>query len=138
MKSFMPATAAIVSGALLASAGLAAAQVPPMAQGQAQGPDLATVLHLRPDQLPAYRALEAADHEPPAVVAQLQAKSQRLATASLPQRLDFEAEIMDMRVAHAHRVWAAMRKFYAVLTPAQQHTFDQVTAPRPQQGPPQR
>jgi hypothetical protein len=134
----MPATAAIVSGALLASAGLAAAQVPPMAQGQAQGPDLATVLHLRPDQLPAYRALEAADHEPPAVVAQLQAKSQRLATASLPQRLDFEAEIMDMRVAHAHRVWAAMRKFYAVLTPAQQHTFDQVTAPRPQQGPPQR
>ncbi len=138
MKSFMPATAAIVSGALLASAGLAAAQAPPMAQGQAQGPDLATVLHLRPDQLPAYRALEAADHEPPAVVAQLQAKSQRLATASLPQRLDFEAEIMDMRVAHAHRVWAAMRKFYAVLTPAQQHTFDQVTAPRPQQGPPQR
>ncbi len=138
MKSFMPATAAIVSGALLASAGLAAAQAPPMAQGQAQGPDLATVLHLRPDQLPAYRALEAADHEPPAVVAQLQAKSQRLATASLPQRLDFEAEVMDVRVAHAHRVWAAMRKFYAVLTPAQQHTFDQVTAPRPQQGPPQR
>jgi hypothetical protein len=134
----MPATAAIVSGALLASAGLAAAQAPPMAQGQAQGPDLATVLHLRPDQLPAYRALEAADHEPPAVVAQLQAKSQRLATASLPQRLDFEAEVMDVRVAHAHRVWAAMRKFYAVLTPAQQHTFDQVTAPRPQQGPPQR
>jgi hypothetical protein len=134
----MPATAAIVSGALLASAGLAAAQAPPMAQGQAQGPDLATVLHLRPDQLPAYRALEAADHEPPAVVAQLQAKSQRLATASLPQRLDFEAEVMDARVAHAHRVWAAMRKFYAVLTPAQQHTFDQVTAPRPQQGPPQR
>ncbi len=138
MKSFMRATAAIVTGALVASAGLAAAQVPQGAQGQAQAPDLATVLHLRPDQLTAYHALEAADHESPAVVAQLQAKSQRVATQSLPQRLDFEAEVMDLRVAHAHRVWAAMRKFYAVLTPAQQHTFDQVTAPRPQQGAPQR
>jgi hypothetical protein len=138
VNSFMRATAAAVTGALLAAAGLAAAQAPPMTRGQAQGPDLATVLHLRPDQLPAYHALEAADHESPAVMAQLQAKSQRVATATLPQRLDFEAEVMDLRVAHAHRVWAAMRKFYAVLTPAQQHTFDQVTAPRPQQAPPQR
>lgn len=138
MKSFMRATAAIVTGALVASAGLAAAQAPSAAQGQPQAPDLATVLHLRPDQLVAYHALEAADHESPALVAQLQAKSQRVATQSLPQRLDFEAEVMDLRVAHAHRVWAAMRKFYAVLTPAQQHTFDQVTAPRPQQGAPQR
>jgi len=127
---------AVVTGALFASAALAAAQAPPAPQGQ--GPDLATVLHLRPDQLPAYHALEAADHEPPTVVAQLQAKSQRVANQPLPQRLDFEAEVMDMRVAHAHRVWAAMRKFYAVLTPAQQHTFDQVTAPRPQQAPAQR
>ncbi len=140
MKSFLRATAAaiVVTGALVSSAGLAAAQAPPMAPGQAQAPDLPTLLHLRPDQLTAYRALEAADHESPAVVAQLQAKSQRVATQSLPQRLDFEAEVMDLRVAHAHRVWAAMRKFYAVLTPAQQHTFDQVTAPHPQQGAPQR
>jgi hypothetical protein len=138
VKSFKRATAAAVTGVLLASAGLAAAQAPPAAQGQAQGPDLATVLHLRADQLPAYHALEAADHESPAVVAQLQAKSQRVASQSLPQRLDFQAEVMDLRVAHAHRVWAAMRKFYAVLTPAQQHTFDQVTAPPPQQGAPQR
>jgi hypothetical protein len=134
VKSFM--RAAIATGVLLASAGLAAAQAPPVAQGQ--GPDLATVLHLRPDQLTAYHALEAADRESPTVMAQLQAKSQRVAAESLPQRLDFEAEVMDMRVAHAHRVWAAMRKFYAVLTPAQQHTFDQVTAPHPQQGAPQR
>jgi len=133
----MRATAA-ATGALVASAGLATAQAPPAPQGQVQGPDLPTLLHLRPDQLTAYHTLEAADRESPAVVAQLQAKSQRLASASLPQRLDFEAEVMDMRVAHAHRVWAAMRKFYAVLTPAQQHTFDQVTAPRPPQGPPQR
>ncbi len=134
----MRATAAAVTGVLLASAGLAAAQAPPMAQGQAQAPDLPTLLHLRPDQLTSYHALEAADHESPAVMAQLKAKSQRVASESLPQRLDFEAEVMDLKVAHAHRVWAAMRRFYALLTPAQQHTFDQVTAPPPQQGAPQR
>jgi len=137
VKSFLRATAALVTGALLASAGLAAAQAPPAPQAQAQGPDLPTLLHLRPDQLTAYHAVEAAGREPPAVVAQLRAKYQLLATQTTPQRLDFQAEVMNLNVARERRVMEAERKFYAVLTPAQQHTFDQVTAPHPQQAPAQ-
>ncbi len=138
MKSFMHATAAVVTGVFIASAGLAAAQAPPMAQGQAQGPDLLTLLHLRPDQLAAYHAVEAAGRDSPALMAQLRAKAQRLPTETFLQRLDFQAEVMNLEVARAHRVMEAQRKFYALLTPSQQHTLDQVTAPHPQQGPAQR
>jgi hypothetical protein len=128
--------ASAVAGALLGSAGLAAAQAP---QGPApsQGSDFPTLLHLRPDQMTAYHAVEAAGRESPTVIAQLRAKQQHLLNATTPQRLDFEAERMDLEVAHEHRVWAALRKFYAVLTPEQQHTFDQLTAPHAQQGAPQ-
>jgi hypothetical protein len=138
VNSYLRATAAIVTGALLASAGLAAAQTPPVAQGQAPAQDLPTLLHLRPDQMAAYRAVEAAGRDSPTLVAQMRAKYQRLPSETFPQRLDFQAELLTVEVARAHRVMAAQRKFYAVLTPAQQHTFDQVTAPRPQQGAPQR
>jgi hypothetical protein len=130
----MRATAAVVTGVLFASAGLAAAQAPPVAQGQAQGPDLPTLLHLRPDQLAAYHAVEAAGHDSPALLAQMRAKAQRLPSETFPQRLDFQAEVLNLEVARAHRVMDAQRKFYAVLTPTQQHTLNEVTAPRPQQG----
>ncbi len=133
MKSFPRAAAAIVIGALLASAGLASAQAPPATQG----PDLPTLLHLRPDQLAAYHAVEVAGHDSPTVVAEMRAKAQRLPTQTFPQRLDFQAEVLNLEVARAHRVMEAGRKFYAVLTPAQQHTLDQVTAPHPQQAPAQ-
>jgi Spy/CpxP family protein refolding chaperone len=92
-------------------------------------------LHLRPDQLSAFHAVEAANRESPTIMAQLRAKAQRLPTETYPQRLDFQAELLNIQVAHAHRVWAAQRKFYAILTPEQQRTFDQITAQRPQQGP---
>jgi hypothetical protein len=139
VKIFVRATAvAAVTGVLLASAGVAAAQAPPMAHAQAPAADLPTLLHLRPDQMPAYNAVEAAGRDSPAVVAQLRAKYQRLAAETTPQRLDFQAEMLSLNVARAHRVMEAERKFYAVLTPVQQHTFDQLTAPRPQQEPAQR
>jgi Spy/CpxP family protein refolding chaperone len=129
-------SATALAGALLASAGLAGAQAPP-APGQHQASDLPTLLHLRPDQLTAFHALEAAGREPPAVIAQLRAKQQRLINETTPQRLDFEAEAADLQDKHQHRVWAALRKFYAVLTPEQQRQFDQLTAPHPQQAPAQ-
>jgi hypothetical protein len=134
----MRATAAAVTGVLLASAGLAAAQAPPVAHGQTQEADLPSLLHLRPDQMTAYNAVEAAGRDAPTVVAQMRAKYQRLATETTPQRLDFQAEMMTLNVARARRVMEAERKFYAVLTPEQQHIFDQVTAPHPQQGAPPR
>jgi Spy/CpxP family protein refolding chaperone len=133
------ATVAVaVTGVLLASSGLAAAQAPPMVRGQAQGADLPSLLHLRPDQMAAYNAVEAAGRDSPALMAQLRVKYQRMATATTPQRLDFQAEMLNLNVTRARRVMEAERKFYAVLTPEQQRTFDQVTAPRPQQGAPQR
>jgi Spy/CpxP family protein refolding chaperone len=139
VKIFMRATAiAAMTGVLLASVGIAAAQAPPMVRGQAQTADLPSLLHLRPDQMTAYNAVEAAGRDSPAVVAQLKAKYQRLAAETTPQRLDFQAEMLNLNVARAHRVMEAERKFYAVLTPEQQHTFDQITAPHPQQGPAQR
>jgi hypothetical protein len=128
--------AAVVIGAFVASA--AVAQAPPMAQGQAQEPSIATLLHLRTDQMAAYRALDAARSESPTVVAALRAKAQRLPSETTPQRLDFQLETLNIQMAHAHRFVDAERKFYAILTPDQQHTFDQLTAPRPQQGAPQR
>ncbi len=137
MKSFLRVPAAVVTVALLASAGLASAQAPPVPQGQTQGPDLPTLLHLRPDQLTAYHAVEAAGHDSPTLLAQMRAKAQRLPSETFPQRLDFQAEVLNLEVARAHRVMEAQRKFYALLTPAQQHTLDQVTAPRAQQGAPQ-
>jgi len=138
VKSFMRAAVAAVTGVLLASAGLAAAQAPPAVRGQSQDTDLPNLLHLRPDQMTAYNAVEAAGRDSPAVVAQMRAKYQRLATETTPQRLDFQAEMMTLNVARARRVMEAERKFYAVLTPEQQHIFDQVTAPHPQQGAPPR
>jgi hypothetical protein len=86
----------------------------------------------------AYRALDAARSESPTVVAALRAKAQRLPSETTPQRLDFQLETLNIQMAHAHRFVDAERKFYAILTPDQQHTFDQLTAPRPQQGAPQR
>jgi hypothetical protein len=140
VKSFLRATAAVVTGVLLssvilASGDLASAQAPAAPQGHAPGPDLPTLLHLRPDQLAAYHAVEAAGHDSPALLAQMRAKAQRLPSETFPQRLDFQAEVLNLQVARAHRVIEAQRKFYALLTPAQQHTLDQVTAPHLQQAP---
>jgi hypothetical protein len=98
---------------------------------------LPTLLHLRPDQLTAFHAIETAEREPPALIAQLRAKQQRLPSETTPQRLDFQAQMLEVNVAHQHRVSAALRKFYAALTPDQQHQFDQLTAPHLQQAPAQ-
>jgi hypothetical protein len=92
-------------------------------------------LHLRPDQITAFHALEIAGDPPAAARARLQAKAKRLPTATTPERLAFQEEVMTLQVESFHRVAAAERRFYALLSPDQQRAFDQLTAPHPQQGP---
>jgi hypothetical protein len=132
-------SASLAACAFLAGAGLAAAQpLPAPGQGAGSGPDLVSLLHLRPDQVAAFHALEAAGRPPPAERARLQAKAQQMPTATTPERLAFQEEVMTMQVDAFHHVAEAERRFYALLSPEQKHSFDQLTAPHPQQGPPPR
>lgn len=112
----------------LALAGGAAAQVP---APRAPAPGMATrqtpeqILGLRPDQLPVWRAYQAAVRPHPAK-AQPPAP-QVFARMTTPQRLDLETRIMAERQADFQARADATRRFYGALTPAQQRTFDELS-----------
>lgn len=95
----------------------------------ARAKDLATVLRLRPDQMPALNTFldsqrpnagqmgrtPGARPAPPAANA---------APPTTPQRLDRMAERTQQRQARMQQRTQALRTFYAALTPEQQQSFD--------------
>ena len=122
-----------MAGALSAS-GAALAQ-PPQGPG-APSADLASTLHLRPDQLAAYHAYQAATHPSAEQMATMRSTSpQALAAMPTPQRLDRIAAFLGMQRQMFQHTADATRAFYGQLTPQQQQTFDRVTAPHARGGP---
>jgi hypothetical protein len=137
LKAFIRLTAAAATaGALLIGAGAASAQGQ-QAQQQ-QGPDFHSLLHIRPDQEAAFRAYEQGLVPPAGIIATMQASRQKAMTMTTPQRLDLQAQNIQLsQTIFAHQA-DAIRKFYAVLSPEQKRTYDQVTMPQGNSRGPQR
>ena len=133
---------AAAAGALTLTAAAAPAQPQgpggPPAQGGQQQPDLSAILHLRPDQQGAYRAFQAANQPPPDEIAVIRAaSSQALTGLTTPQRLDRVGARLNAQMQIFQHQASTTRAFYGQLSPDQQHTFDQVTAPPSGRGRPQ-
>jgi hypothetical protein len=91
-------------------------------------------LRLSAGQEPAWRKFEAAASTDQA---QEQAREQRAAqmmpTLTAPRRVDLSIALLRSELAALEARGAAVKVFYAVLSPAQQATFDQQTAQRQEQ-----
>ena len=119
-------------GALSVAATGVQAQQP--AQNARPQQDLPALLHLKPEQESAWRAYQAASQPRQDEIGRMQAASpQALAGLPTPQRLDRIGTFLTLQTQMFHRAAEATRAFYAQLSPEQQRTFDQVTAP-PAQG----
>ena len=129
------------TGALAAAAGAVQAQPQgpggPGAEGGQQQPDLSAVLHLRPDQQAAYARYKANAQPSPDQINQRRAAAQGLASVPTPARLDRIAMLLRLQMDMFQRNADATRAFYSQLSPDQQRTFDQVTAPPSGRGRPQ-
>jgi hypothetical protein len=139
MNHLQRAAVGIAATAAVLSVGFAAYSqeaAPPGPQGQptveqrqawklqrreAMAQKLEALLQLRPDQQPAFQAFQAAMTPPPH---DRQRRDPNAAPLSTPQRLDMMADRMAKRDADFQRRAAAIKTFYAVLTPAQQKAFD--------------
>jgi periplasmic protein CpxP/Spy len=131
----------------LAAASSAAAQPPhssnPYDQGpydqrdygpaaRSGGPDLAGLhdaLHLTPDQEAAWRAFAAASAPSPEQEARERAAQSMMASLRSPQRVDLSISAAEADLQTLRERGAALKAFYAVLTAAQQATFDRRTLP---------
>ncbi len=128
--------AGLLVGALSVSSGVQAQPQGP--SGGSQQPDLPSILHLRPDQQGAYGAYKVGSQPHPDEIAQMRStSSQALASMPTPQRLDRIGSVLNLQLQIFQRRAAATRAFYGQLTPDQQRTFDQVTAPPSGRGRPQ-
>ncbi len=128
--------AAVTAAALATVAGGVQAQQGPSGPGPQQ-PDLSSVLNLRPEQQAAYAQYKANAQPSPDQLSRRQAASQNLATLPTPARLDRIAAVLRLQMEMFQRNAAATRAFYSQLSPDQQRTFDQVTAPPAGRGRPQ-
>ncbi|MBE7219065.1 MAG: Spy/CpxP family protein refolding chaperone [Caulobacteraceae bacterium] len=102
---------------------------------QGGAPDLGRDLGLRPDQRAALQAYQQSTSPTAAQQQQMQADETRLASMNTPQRLDFISSQMRRDEADFAQRAAAVRRFYALLTPQQQRRFDQLTGPTADGGP---
>ena len=103
---------------------------PPAANGAPSQPPMSQsaymsqILGLRSDQQPALQAFFAAVAAPAGAIEKMRAQDAQMTTMPTPQRLDMMlARMDDSRNLMVARV-AATKRFYAQLTPAQQHIFD--------------
>jgi protein CpxP len=126
-----------------AAASSAAAQPPysqnPYGQGgygapaQSSGPDLAglhAALQLAPGQEAAWRAFAAASTPSPEQEARERAAQAMMATLRSPQRVDLSISAAEADLQTLRERGAALKAFYAVLTPGQQAIFDRHTLPQ--------
>jgi hypothetical protein len=91
---------------------------------------LHSALHLRPDQEPAFHAFASISPGPDEQQRIQGANPQQLAGLRAPDRIDRVLAAQTAVVGILRRQAAATRALYGVLSPDQQHTFDQFTAPR--------
>jgi hypothetical protein len=114
---------------------LAAAAFGSAAQAQSQAPDLHRLhdaLSLSAGQEEAWNAFQAVELPDPQDDARRRSASQMMPTLKAPQRVDLSIAAMQADLDALQRRGAALKRFYSVLTPAQQAVFDRETAPRQQ------
>ncbi len=105
------------------------------ANAQSQGPDLRGLhdaLHLSAAQEEAWNRFQAASRPDPQDEARDRAAAQMMPSLHAPQRVDLSVAEMQADLASLERRGAALKAFYATLSPEQQATFDRQTIPRAQ------
>lgn len=115
--------------ALLAIAALALA-LPAAAQSTSNLDDLRGALHLSADQQDAWRDFVAASSQDAAREARERSAEDMLPTLPAPRRVDLSIAVARAELDALERRGAAVKAFYAVLSPEQKATFDRETAPR--------
>ena len=99
---------------------------------QSGGPDLAGLhdaLQLTPDQAGAWGAFAAASTPSPDQEARERAAQSMMASLRSPQRVDLSISAAEADLQTLRERGAALKAFYAALTPTQQAIFDRRTLP---------
>ncbi len=116
---------------LLAMSGLFFAAMAATAQAQPSGGQtLHDALHLAPTQDPAWKAFQAATLPDPDQAARRRAAAEMMPTLTAPRRVDLTIAEMQSDLQTLKQRGAALKVFYAALTPAQQAVFDAETGPQ--------
>jgi hypothetical protein len=98
--------------------------VPPPQTPASQADHLRQTLGLRPDQNAAALAFVQAMTPPPGAVERMRQQEQSAESLPTPQRLDYMLSRMDEMRGLMVTQFAAIKRFYAQLTPTQQRAFD--------------
>lgn len=101
------------------------------AYAQDRSPELLTALQLRANQQAAYAAYLKATAPDAAAEARRATEGARLGQMTTPQRFDWTRAQLAADLATMDAEGPAVKRFYDQLSPAQQHTFDAMTAPPP-------
>jgi len=120
---------------LLGLAAVAALSLSSAALAQAQGPDLQGLhdaLKLSASQEEAWNAFQTASLPDPDQAARQRNAAELMPTLTAPRRVDLSIAAMQADLQAFERRGAALKAFYATLSPAQQAVFDNQTAPRGQ------
>jgi hypothetical protein len=115
-------------GAVAAAALMAAGAA--QAQSEPNFGSLHDALHLSTDQEPAWRDFVASSQPSPDDEARERSAQQMLPTLRAPQRVDLTIAVAESQIEAMRTRGAALKAFYARLTPAQQLIFDRQTALR--------
>ena len=126
---------ALAAASMLAALTVGPVEAQPQPGGGPQQQNLPALLHLRPEQMASFRNMEAASQPNPDEISRLRAASpQALSALTTPQRLDRFGASLAVRQELFRRGADATRAFYNQLSPDQQRTFDQLSAPSAGQG----
>jgi len=90
------------------------------------------VLSLRADQDGSWQTYVRSTAADPGEAARRRDASERMASLSAPERVDLSVQMMQADLASLERRGAALKIFYASLTPEQKATFDRETIRPPQ------
>ena len=123
MTSFRPIVLSVLVALALGSS----------AHAQSQGPDLHRLhdaLSLAASQEEAWNAFQAATLPDPQDAARRRSAAEMMPGLHAPQRVDLSVAAMQEDLDALSRRGAALKAFYATLSPAQQAVFDRETAPR--------
>ncbi|HEY1749721.1 MAG TPA: Spy/CpxP family protein refolding chaperone [Caulobacteraceae bacterium] len=128
-----PRIAPTLAGALAAAALMAAgaSPAPALAQSEPNFAALHDALHLTSDQEEAWRDFVASSQPSADDEARERSAQQMMPSLRAPQRVDLTVAAMQAQLETMRARGAALKAFYARLTPAQQLIFDRQTAQRP-------
>ena len=118
--------------ALLAGLALAAAAPAALAQGS-DLKSLHDALHLNAVQEPAWQSFEAASQPDPQQTARSRAAQTLLPHLTSPQRVELSIAAIEADMQTLRSRGAALKTFYATLSPGQQQIFDRETLPDQEQ-----